>query len=259
MNISVQNLSFGYGAHLVLNNISFVAAEGTLLSVLGPNGVGKSTLFRCILGLLNGYRGTIKVGDDDINKLSSRELAHNIAYIPQSHYPTFSYSVLDMVLMGTTHTLTAFSSPGKKQAEQAFLSLERLNISHLAESDFSKLSGGEQQLVLIARALAQQAKVLLMDEPTSSLDFGNQLRVLQEIKKLTYEGYTVLLSTHNPQHALQFSDGIIALSDGNIVANGIPHEVMDEKLLRKLYDVDVRFVGALNDRIIIPSVERGIS
>lgn len=256
MRLEVKNLYFGYGRHKVLNDITFTAGEGKLLSVLGPNGVGKSTLFRCILGLLKGYDGSIRLGDTDIRKLSAKNLAHLIAYIPQSHYPSFNYSVFDMVLMGTAHQLPAFSSPGRRETEQAWKALEQLNIAGLADRGFARLSGGEQQLVLIARALAQQAKILLMDEPTSNLDYGNQLRVLQQVKNLTKEGYTILLSMHNPQHALMYSDRILALFGGGIVADGTPQEVMDEDLLGRLYDVEVRIVNTDGNLLIVPCAER---
>lgn len=257
MSIEVENLCFDYSSHKVLKDISFTAKKGKLLSVLGPNGVGKSTLFRCILRLLSGYSGSIRLEGTDIKKLSARKLAHLIAYIPQSHYPSFNYSVTDMVMMGTAHQLSPFSSPGKKEREQTRKALEQLNIGSLAERGFSRLSGGEQQLVLIARALAQQAKILLMDEPTSNLDFGNQLRVLQQIKNLSDEGYTILLSTHNPQHALMYSDYIIALFDGSIIADGAPHKVMNEDLLGRLYNVEVQIVNVSGDLLIVPSAERG--
>ena len=170
MKLQVEGLSFAYGAHEVLRDVTFSALDGQLLSVLGPNGVGKSTLFRCVLGLLEGYGGTISIDGTDTRPLSAREIAHRIAYIPQTHYPAFNYSVFDMVLMGTTHSMGAFAAPGAKQRRAAETALRRMEILHLAERSYMRLSGGEQQMVLIARALAQEAKILLMDEPTSALD-----------------------------------------------------------------------------------------
>ena len=163
MSIEVRHLSFSYGSRQVLRDVSFSVGKGRLLSVLGPNGVGKSTLFRCILGLLHGFQGEITVDGTAVSTLGARELARKVAYIPQSNYPAFQYSVFDMVLMGTTAQSRAFSPPGPKQEAAAREALERLDIGHLADRSYTRLSGGERQLVLIARALAQQSPVLLMD------------------------------------------------------------------------------------------------
>ncbi|MEG1547632.1 MAG: ABC transporter ATP-binding protein [Clostridia bacterium] len=255
MSITVENLSFGYGAHRVLDGVSFTVEDGQLLSVLGPNGVGKSTLFRCMLGLLNGYTGRITIDGTDVHKLSARELAHHMAYIPQSHAQSFNYTVLDMVLMGTAHQMAQFSLPGKKQMEAAQLALYQMGIEPLAHKGFRCLSGGEQQLVLIARALAQQVKIFVMDEPTANLDYGNQTRVLEQVKRLTMEGYTILLSTHNPQHALTYSDAILALSCGRVAAFGLP-ETMDESLIKCLYGMNVQFLNTQAGRLIIPQSDR---
>ena len=214
MSIEVTNLSFGYGSHEVLRDVSFAAEEGKLLAVLGPNGAGKSTLFRCILGLHHGYRGSILLNGEDVRGIRPARLAQKIAYIPQTHHPVFQFSVADMVLMGTAHQVGMLRAPAEREREQALAAMYQAGIEHLAKKSYLHLSGGEQQLVLIARALAQQAKVLLMDEPTSNLDYGNQQRVLERIRALTKEGYTVVLSTHNPQHALHFADNILAAGDG---------------------------------------------
>ena len=189
MSMIVENLSFSYGTADVLKSVSFCAEYGEFLSVLGPNGVGKSTLFRCMLGLLTPSQGRTLIDDRDISEMTAAELSKNIAYIPQSHSPVFNYSVLDIVLMGTTAQLGKFSSPGKEQRKQAIEVMERLNIADLQNRGYRNISGGERQLVLIARAMAQQAKILIMDEPSSSLDFGNRNRVMDTIKGLAEQGY----------------------------------------------------------------------
>ncbi|MEG0765688.1 MAG: ABC transporter ATP-binding protein [Pseudoflavonifractor sp.] len=247
-------MSFSYGDRPVLRDISFTVPKGQLLSVLGPNGVGKSTLFRCILGLLRGYEGEILVDGCPVNTLGARALAKKIAYIPQSNYPAFRYTVFDMVLMGTSAHSPAFAPPGKRQEAIALEALEKAGIPDFAGRYYTQLSGGERQLVLIARALAQQAPVLLMDEPTANLDYGNQMRVLTRIRKLTEEGYTILQSTHNPEQSYLFSHGILALQDGQILAHGDPKTVLNSELIRKLYGIDAEVIPLLDDkmRVCVP-------
>ena len=254
MSLQIEHLSFAYREHRVLKDISFSLNQGEFLSVLGPNGVGKSTLFRCILGLLDGYEGRITSHGDDLASMSRREMSRRIAYIPQLHSPPFSYTVLDSVLMGTTRQLSAFAQPKKAQIMQAMEALERVGAAHLAERDFSRLSGGEQQLTLVARAIAQQAEILVMDEPTSALDYGNQLRILQHVRDLSREGYAVLISMHNPQHAMTFSSRILALMDGRVAAEGKPEEIMTAELIQKLYGVDVDFMHSQNGRVLVPVI-----
>lgn len=253
MKLSVKDLRFSYqrGAE-VLKGVSFEVPEGVFLSVLGPNGVGKSTLFRCLLGAQRDYTGSILVDGADMRTLSARERAKRIAYIPQTHRPTFGYTVLDTVLMGTTRQLSPFAEPKQSQIGLARRSMERMGVSHLAERNFAHLSGGEQQLVLVARAISQQSDILIMDEPTASLDYGNQLRVLEQVKGLAGEGYTVLLSTHNPQHALSFADSVLALSGGSVAAFGPAGTVLTGELMKTLYRIDVRFLDTPEGRVIQP-------
>jgi len=239
----------------VLKHVSFPARDGELLAVIGPNGVGKTTLFRCILGLQQRYSGTIRIDQTDAHTLSARELAHRIAYIPQSHGQAFSYTVLDMVLMGTTHMVSAMSVPKRREMDAAKTALERMGVSHLSDKNFSHLSGGEQQLVLIARALAQQTRTLLMDEPTASLDYGNQSLVLKQVRALADEGYTVLLSTHNPQHAIWYADSALALLDGETAALGRPDRVLNAELIRRLYGVRVNLVETEHGPLLSPIID----
>lgn len=254
MSLLVENVSFAYDKNPVLHDVSFGVEKGEFLSVLGPNGVGKSTLFRCILGALDDYHGIISVDGQDIRTLSHRECARRIAYIPQTHRPTFGYTVLDTALMGTTRQLSPFQQPRREQIDMAHEALCRMGVDHLAERNFSQLSGGEQQLVLIARAIAQQSDILIMDEPTSALDYGNQLRVLQQVHDLSREGYTVLLSTHNPQHALTFADRVLALHEGTVAAHGNAKEVLTPALMQKLYRIDVTFADTQGGSVIVPLV-----
>ena len=248
MSIEVQNLSFSYGDRPVLHDISFRVEKGEFISILGPNGVGKSTLFRCVLGLLSGYTGQVLVDGADSRSFSVREAARHIAYIPQSSHPIFNYSVFDIVLMGRTSGLSTFRSPKKQDAELCRWALEKVGIPHLSDRCFHRLSGGEQQLVLIARALVQKAPILMLDEPTASLDFGNQLLVLEQCRNLAREGYTVIQTTHNPEQSYQYSDRILTLQHGRVLAEGTPKEVLTEKTIRALYGVEVDVVSLRDDR-----------
>jgi len=255
MSIEVKNLSFSYGDRPVLHDISFKAEKGEFLSILGPNGVGKSTLFRCVLGLLSGYTGQVLVDGIDSRTFSVREAARHIAYIPQSSHPIFNYSVFDIVLMGRTSGLSTFRSPQRKDAQICRWALDKVGISQLSDRCFHRLSGGEQQLVLIARALVQKAPILMLDEPTANLDFGNQLLVLEQARNLAREGYTVIQTTHHPEQSYMFSDRILTIQKGRVLTEGKPQEVLTEDTIRALYGVDVEVVSLYNDnaRICIPA------
>lgn len=259
MTLTVKDLTYRYAktAAPVLQGISFTAESGDFLSVLGANGAGKSTLFRCLLGGLTDYTGAIELDGRDVRTLSRRETAEHIAYIPQIHRPTFGYSVLDTTLMGLTRQLSPFRSPTPEMEKQAMDALEQMGVAQLAERNFATLSGGEQQLVLIARALCQQSDILVMDEPTSSLDYGNQLRVLERVRLLAQQGYTVLLSTHDPQHALRFSQKVLALSGGQVAAEGDTAEVLTPGLLRRLYGVEAVLLDTPRGRVLLPGEEGG--
>ena len=254
MSIEVKDLSFSYSERPVLHNINFSVGKGEFLSILGPNGVGKSTLFRCVLGLLSGYTGQVLVDGTDSRTFSTREAAKHIAYIPQSSRSIFNYSVFDIVLMGRTSGLATFRSPGKADRELCHWAMEKVGITRLADRCFHRLSGGEQQLVLIARALVQKGPILMLDEPTANLDFGNQLLVLEQARSLAQEGYTVIQTTHHPEQSYMFSDRILAIQNGRVLVEGAPKTVLTEENIRSLYGVDVDVVSLYHDsaRICIP-------
>ena len=249
MSIEISALSFAYGETPVLRGIDFTVPDGESAAVLGPNGVGKSTLFRCLLGLLKGYGGSITIDGEDTRRLSARRLAKKVAYIPQSHYPSFNYSVFNMVLMGTTSQVSLLSSPGEKQRQASEEALERVGVGHLRDKGYTNISGGERQLVLIARALVQDAKVLILDEPTANLDYGNQIRVMEQLRALTAQGYTVVQSTHNPEQAFLFSHNVVAMQAGRVLAEGAPSRVVTEELMDELYGADIKVCSLYDDRV----------
>ena len=253
MEIEVQNLTFSYGKQPALREVSFSVQKGTLTAVLGANGAGKSTLFRCLLGFLTPQAGEIRLSGRPLSAYSRRETAEKIAYIPQSWEPIFNYTVLDTVLMGTTGTMNVLQRPGRRQQEAAVQALQRLGIEALAQRGIGTISGGERQLALIARALVQNAEIL-MDEPTANLDFGNQQRVLAQIRALAARGYTVLLSTHNPEHALRYAHRILALQGGHIAADGPTETALTPQLLQTLYGIQAILAEVPTDRGTVRSL-----
>lgn len=250
MGIEVKNLSFSYKKGIpVLHDVNFQLQSGKFICLLGPNGVGKSTLFKCMLGLLRNYTGEILIDGENTRSLTQKQLARKVAYIPQSTAPVFNYTVADVVLMGTTSLTSGFSSPGEKERAYVTQALETLNIQHLQDRMFMNISGGERQLVLVARALAQQAGILFMDEPTANLDYGNQIRVLEQVRRLSGSGYTVIQSTHNPEQAFLYADEVLAVKDGTIAAHGSPNKVMDAGLIRDLYGIEAQVESLMDDRM----------
>ena len=241
MSLDVSDLSFSYTkeGRLVLNGVSFSAKSGDLLAVLGPNGVGKSTLFRCILGFLTNYSGQIHLNGIDLKKLDSRSIARMVAYIPQSTYPVFNFAVLDLVLMGMTNQIRLLGEPKAEHVEKALKAMKSLGIEKLKNAGYAEISGGERQLALIARALVQDAKILIMDEPTANLDYGNQIRVMRKIRKLADAGYLIILSTHNPEHAFLYANRVLVIKDGRVIADGKPDTDLTAGLIGTVYGVKV--------------------
>jgi iron complex transport system ATP-binding protein len=238
--LEAQNLSFSYGSSVIFNNISFNLERGELLGLLGPNGSGKTTLFRCLLGLDHSYTGEVFLEGENIRNKKPAAMASLAAYVPQAHHPSFNYTVMDMVLMGTTSGEREWALPGRRQIAAAEEALAKINFLDFRSRNFRELSGGEQQMVLIARALAQQARILVMDEPTANLDYGNQLRLLMTISGLSSQGYSILLSTHNPDHAFLFARRVLALHNHELAGLGSPAEVLTSELIQKLYGIKVR-------------------
>ncbi|MCP5419104.1 MAG: ABC transporter ATP-binding protein [Gammaproteobacteria bacterium] len=239
MNLAVSELAFGYGGKTIGSDVSFSLAAGEVLCLLGPNGGGKTTLFKTLLGLLKMHGGSITVEGRDIRHWSRRRLAQVLAYVPQAHNAYFPFTVLDTVLMGRTARLGLFSTPSRRDVSVAETLLATLRIAELRDAAYTQISGGQRQLALIARALAQEPRWLIMDEPTASLDFGNQVRVLQHIKALARQGIGIVLSTHDPDHALACADRVALLHEGRLVRLGPPAEIITSESLRLIYGVDV--------------------
>ncbi len=251
--LEVEHISFGYTRENVLSDVSFAIREGEIVTLLGPNGCGKSTLIKIMLGLLRPANGGVFLNGRNIGQIRSKTLAGKIAYVPQTHRSSFPYSVLDVVLMGRIPHKPFFFRYSKTDLRIADDALGRLSISHLADRAYTEISGGERQLTLIARALAQGAKTFIMDEPASGLDYGNQLRLLDQIIKLSREGYTFIKSTHSPEHALWIADRAILIKNGAIVADGKCDEIITSENLFSLYNARVNVLklnGSL--RVCVP-------
>ncbi len=239
--LAVEALSCGHGGRPLLTGISFAVAAGEILCLLGPNGTGKTTLFKTILRLLPAMAGTIRLGGEDVAHWPAKRFARSIGYVPQAHLPPFPFAVLDVVAMGRAAHLGPFQSPSRADEAIARDALDSLGIGRLGDAAYTEISGGERQLVLIARALAQHPAVLIMDEPTSNLDFGNQIRVLEHVRALAdHSGLAVILTTHDPNQALLYGDGVAAIGrDGGLVV-GAPDAVVTAAYLHQTYGVHPR-------------------
>ena len=226
------------------SDVDIALTAGEVMCVLGPNGGGKTTLFRTLLGLLPAQSGRIALGGRPLQDWSRRSVARVVGYVPQAHAAHFAFTVSEIVLMGRTAHAGPFAAPSHRDRDAAHAALGLLGIAHLAEHVYTEVSGGERQLTLIARALAQEAKLLVLDEPTASLDFGNQLRVLDQLRALADQGIGILFSTHDPDQAFLCADRVVMLQDGAILSTGRPEEVITRENLRRLYGVDVDVVSA---------------
>lgn len=254
MLMSASNISFSYGKKEVLKDVSLTLDRGEVVSVLGPNGCGKTTLLKILLGILRPARGEILFEGRPLDDMGPRRLARRIAYVPQGHSSAFPYSVMDVVIMGRMPYKTFFSRFTRHDRDIAEAKLEKLGIGHLKDKPYTQISGGERQLVLIARALAQGADTFIMDEPITGLDYGNQIRLLEQIVNLSEEGNTFIKSTHFPDHALWVSDRVVLLKDGAVEADGVASEKITSESLYELYNIPVRVMDAGNGfSVCIPS------
>jgi len=260
MRLEARHLDFGYRGRRVGNDVSLSLESGEVLCLLGPNGSGKTTLFKTLLGLLPAQGGQVIVDGTDLGRRRRDEIARDISYVPQAHAAFFPFTVREVVLMGRTAHLGVFSSPSRRDRDIAQAAIERMRLGPLAESIYTRISGGERQLTLIARALAQDARIIVMDEPTANLDFGNQVRVLEHIQALAEAGMGVLLSTHDPDQAFLCASRVALLHEGRLARLGGPGETITVESLKQIYGVDVAVASVPVDsaeprRVCIPLVK----
>lgn len=238
--LQVEHLEFWYRRNTpVLKDISLSVKKGDILCLLGPNGTGKTTLLRCILGLQHPKNGHICLNGEDLLQLSAKRRARHIAYVPQSSALSFPYCVRDVVLMGRLSHMATGAAHSAEDKRVVMDCLDKLQISHLADCSFQELSGGERQMVLVARGLAQQSSLLVMDEPTASLDYSNQIKILKTIRSLSSQGYTILMTTHFPDHAFLACTVAALMRGGYVAAYGPPDEVVTSESLSSLYQSKV--------------------
>lgn len=242
MLIEARGLAFSYRRKPVLQDIHFHLGAGEVVSLLGPNGSGKSTLMKILLGLLRG-KGEVLLCGKPLEHYRPKEIARRIAYVPQVHRMPFSFRVLDVVLMGRLAHGSLFGGYSRQDERLAREALDQVGLGSLAERAFTCLSGGEQQLVLIGRALSQQADILFLDEPVNGLDYGNQIRLLRFLKAFAARGYAVLQTTHYPDHALYASQRVVLLENGRMLESGAVEQVLTSEAIQRLYAVDVEMVS----------------
>lgn len=254
MLLEIENVRGGYGNGDIVKGVSCHADAGDILCLVGPNGCGKTTLFRLMLGSIPISGGTIRIDGHDTRDLTPKQLANLIAYIPQYHTPIFDYTVLDVVVMGRASHFSSFDTPKAADREAAFAALEKVNALHLANKKYTALSGGQRQLILIARAICQAAKVFVMDEPAANLDYANHQLLMEVVTDLAKKGYCVVMSTHSPEHPASIGTKVLLMKSGTVAGFGAPKQVITPENLEAVYDIEMDVV-TIRDRY---GVERTI-
>ncbi|MFC3337984.1 ABC transporter ATP-binding protein [Paracandidimonas soli] len=237
--LSARNIGFSYRGRLVLSDASLSLSAGELVCLLGVNGAGKSTLLKIMLGLLAPDTGVVALDGAPFSGWRRRDVARRVAYVPQAHMASFPYTVMQVAMMGRLPNRGFMKAPGRADIECVRHMLARLGIASLSERAYTEISGGERQLTLIARALAQEARLLVMDEPLSGLDYGNQVRLLARLEALVEDGYGVLMTTHDPNQPLSGCQRVAMLAGGKVSADGRPDEVLTPDAIEGLYGVRV--------------------
>lgn len=266
--LEAEHITFSYRNRTpVLKDVSFRLGRGECMCLLGPNGVGKTTLLRCLLNGQKPSSGKITLDSQEIYRLSARERAVRLAYVPQATGLTFPYPAEEVVLMGRVAHMRLGAAVSAKDREIAREAMEHLGILELVGKNFQILSGGQRQMVLVARAIAQQAGYLIMDEPTAALDYSNQVRILDTIARLTEDGYGILMTTHYPDHAFLACSRAMLMRGGRITAFGTPEEVVTGEKLTELYQVPVCVTEAVvnnqaeqtTQMVCVPVISRKLS
>ncbi len=257
MKLCVSHAEYHYDSEKAhgFKDINFTLENAGIMTILGPNACGKTTLLKCIDGLLKLDQGSILINDKDMCLLSRVEIAKAIGFVPQFHEASFAFSVLDAVLVGRSPHIGLLDSPKKEDILIARQAIETLGISYLINTPYTQISGGEKQLVLLARILAQKPSLLLLDEPTSHLDFGNQIRLLTTMQKLAAGGMPIIMTSHFPDHAFLVSHKVALMKSGELIAVGTPEEIITEQNLEEVYKIRVKVMNVnvgVNRTICVP-------
>jgi iron complex transport system ATP-binding protein len=252
--LQAKTLRFAAGRRLILEDVSMSLTAGQFTALLGVNGAGKTTLLRLLLGLIRPSRGAVLLDEQNLTALSRRKIAQAIAYVPQAHVPAFPYTVREMVAMGRNPGLGLGRRLDRHDESVVAASLERLGMLRFAETNYASLSGGERQAVLIARALAQDARILILDEPGAALDLAQHARLMTLLSALATDGYAIMMSLHQPDHALRWCNRAVLLHEGKILANGPVRAVVTAANLSTLYRVPIRLVEVLDHAFAVPEV-----
>ncbi|TPM28290.1 ABC transporter ATP-binding protein [Mesorhizobium sp. B2-3-4] len=259
MILSATDLGFSYAGRAmpVFSGTGLDVAAGEVVCVLGPNGVGKSTLLRCLAGLAAPSAGTVRLEGQPIASLSRAAIARLLALVPQSYETVFAFSVRTVVEMGRAPHLGLLDAPGEEAARMTRDALATLGIAHLIDAAYSEISGGERQLVQIARVLVQAPKLMILDEPTAHLDFANQARFLALVRRLAASGLAVIFTTHAPDHALALADRTLVMSPGHPPELGATGEILTEAVLSRAYGVPIRLIRAGGHVACVAEIETG--
>ena len=242
MKFEIKALNCGYGTRCVIENFNASLTDGEIFVLLGSNGVGKTTIFKTVLGFLKPLGGQILADGENVLEMSDNERARLISYVPQAHTPPFAFSVFDVVMMSANARLGLFERPSLKDEQIALQALETLKMGDFKERIYTDLSGGERQMVLIARALAQGSKIILLDEPTANLDFGNQIKVLKQVNELAKRGYIVVMTSHQPEQVFYTNAKVAMLGRDKHYIYGNADEVVTDENLQAIYNADIRVI-----------------
>ena len=253
MLLTVENLSFYYETNkMIFKNANFSLESGDILSILGPNGAGKSTMLNCLVNLLQPRSGKVVIDKKKISEMNSNEISKYIGYVPQVHIPTYGFMVKEYIAMGRAPKIGIFSKPSKKDYYFVNKAMDKMEISHLANKPYTEISGGERQKATIAKVLVQEPKIIILDEPTAYLDYGNQYKTINLVKSLAEEGYAIIMTTHQPEHAIMLDKYTAIIDNEGDFTFGETNEIISESLLSDLYKIKVKipFIESLQKRVV---------
>lgn len=251
--LAAENIAYQYDAeHKVFEQVSFSLKEGELLTLLGPNGVGKSTLLNCLAGFISPTAGRVLLAGKDIKTLSPRQMASQLAYITQDNQNRCQYTVKEYILLGCAPRLGLFEQPGSSEIALVESVMKELGIETYADQSCDRISGGQRQMAAIARAIVQQTRIILLDEPMSALDLKNQIAIMKVLKKLLQKGYAIVITTHNPEQPILLQGMAAFLTDKNLIVGKVD-DIITEKKLREVYQADLRllYIEDVNRKICV--------